>query len=253
MTRRVPRVRTPRRATTTRRAPPLLGALLGAALLSGCTSQPPSSTPASAPTLSASVSAATTPAASPGATVTDHAPAGTGPPRAGASGPTQGPFQRHTKGQARWQRRDRGDRSRTSDRHANRRDRAALADGAAPDTLYLAPFTPTEQRVREGGRPLHFAWTKWVDGPGRAWRAGRHHLAGLGPAAAPRQLSIPLIVTRRRARSGRLRPAAAGRRGPRGARRARRRRAADRPGRPPGSRHASRCPDARHPARLDGA
>lgn len=67
------------------------------------------------------------------------------------------------------------------------------------DTLYLAPFTPTEARVREGGRPLHFAWTKWVDGPGELGEPAGTTSLGWGPLQPHAKLSIPLVVTRRAA------------------------------------------------------
>ena len=57
--------------------------------------------------------------------------------------------------------------------------------------LFLAPFRPSEQRIRDGGPPLIQDWTKWVRGPGRERRAGGHHLARLGPAAAGRRADHP--------------------------------------------------------------
>ena len=65
------------------------------------------------------------------------------------------------------------------------------------DTLYLAPFTPTQARVREGGRPLHFAWTKWVVGPGELGEPAGTTSLGWGPLQPHAKLSIPLVVTRR--------------------------------------------------------
>ncbi len=195
MTRRVPRVRTPRRATTTRRAPPLLGALLGAALLGGCTSQPPSSTPASAPTLSASVSAATTPAASPGATVTITPQPALALPAPERQDPRKVRFSVTPKVKP--------------DGNGELDVRVENLGGTQIDeivlrwptelrgTLYLAPFTPTENRVREGGRPLHDAWTKWVDGPGELGEPAGTTSLGWGPLQPHATLSIRLIVTRR--------------------------------------------------------
>lgn len=65
------------------------------------------------------------------------------------------------------------------------------------DTLYLAPFTPSEARSREGGPPLHFAWTKWVEGPGELGEPAGTTSLGWGPLQPHAKLSIPLVVTRR--------------------------------------------------------
>jgi hypothetical protein len=65
------------------------------------------------------------------------------------------------------------------------------------ETLYLAPFTPTEARVREGGKPLHYAWTKWVVGPGELGEPAGTTSVGWGPLLPRAKLSIPLVVTRR--------------------------------------------------------
>ena len=37
---------------------------------------------------------------------------------------------------------------------------------AVRNTIFLAPFEPSQQRIREGGPPLVQDWTRWVDGPG---------------------------------------------------------------------------------------
>src|SRR5690606_14919564 len=34
------------------------------------------------------------------------------------------------------------------------------------DLLFLAPFAPSDDRIRENGPPLEQPWTKWVVGPG---------------------------------------------------------------------------------------
>jgi hypothetical protein len=65
------------------------------------------------------------------------------------------------------------------------------------ETLYLAPFTPTEARVREGGKPLHYAWTKWVVGPGELGEPAGTTSVGWGPLLPRAKLSIPVVVTRR--------------------------------------------------------
>ena len=74
--------------------------------------------------------------------------------------------------------------------------------------LRLAPFTPSEDRIRDGGPPLHQEWTKWVVGPGRAGRARRHHLRRLGPAPPGGDAGDPARGDAPRRRTGRVRPPA---------------------------------------------
>ena len=62
---------------------------------------------------------------------------------------------------------------------------------AVKETIFLAPFAPSQQRIREGGDPLVQAWTKWVDGP------GEH---GDTPGVSEHETSPPLP------RDGRRRP-----------------------------------------------
>lgn len=64
------------------------------------------------------------------------------------------------------------------------------------EILYLAPFTPTEERVREGGAPLHFNWTKWVEGPGELGEPAGSTSVGWGPLLPHAKLSIALVATR---------------------------------------------------------
>ncbi|MGZ8562553.1 MAG: hypothetical protein ACXWWU_02935 [Candidatus Limnocylindria bacterium] len=67
---------------------------------------------------------------------------------------------------------------------------------AVKETVFLAPFEPSQQRIREGGDPLVQAWTKWVDGPGEhAEPAGTTSL-GWGPLLAGGTLTIPILATR---------------------------------------------------------
>ncbi len=65
------------------------------------------------------------------------------------------------------------------------------------DTLFMAPFRPTKDRVAEGGPPLHFAWTRWVDGPGELHEPAGTTSLGWGPLLPGAELSIPILVTRR--------------------------------------------------------
>lgn len=65
------------------------------------------------------------------------------------------------------------------------------------DTLFLAPFEPSEERIREGGDPLVQPWTKWVIGPGERGEPAGTISLGWGPLLAGATLEIPLVVTRR--------------------------------------------------------
>lgn len=64
--------------------------------------------------------------------------------------------------------------------------------------LFLAPFTPSDDRICNGCPPLVQPWTKWVVGPGaRGEPAGTTSL-GWGPLlAAPAALQIPIVANRR--------------------------------------------------------
>ena len=64
-------------------------------------------------------------------------------------------------------------------------------------TLFLAPFTPSEDRIRDGGPPLVQPWTKWVTGPGEQGEPAGTTSLGWGPLLAGATLEIPLVVTRR--------------------------------------------------------
>ena len=64
------------------------------------------------------------------------------------------------------------------------------------DTLFLAPFAPSEERIRDGGPPLEQPWTKWVVGPGERGEAAGTISLGWGPLLAGATLTIPVLVTR---------------------------------------------------------
>jgi hypothetical protein len=64
------------------------------------------------------------------------------------------------------------------------------------ETLFLAPFVPTDDRIRGGGPPLVQEWTKWVVGPGEEGEPAGTTSLGYGPLLAGATLRIPLSVTR---------------------------------------------------------
>lgn len=64
-------------------------------------------------------------------------------------------------------------------------------------TLFLAPFTPSEERIRDGGPPLVQAWTKWVVGPGEQGEPAGTTSLGYGPLLSGATLKMELVVTRR--------------------------------------------------------
>jgi hypothetical protein len=64
-------------------------------------------------------------------------------------------------------------------------------------TLLIAPFTPSEDRIRDGGDPLVQPWTKWVMGPGEQGEPAGTISVGWGPLLPEAQLIIELAVTRR--------------------------------------------------------
>ncbi|HET9417596.1 MAG TPA: hypothetical protein VFP30_08680 [Candidatus Limnocylindria bacterium] len=65
------------------------------------------------------------------------------------------------------------------------------------ESLFLAPFTPSDDRIRDGGPPLVQPWTKWVVGPGEHGEPAGTTSLGWGPLLAGAALEIPIIVTRR--------------------------------------------------------
>ncbi len=69
------------------------------------------------------------------------------------------------------------------------------------DSLRLAPFTPSDERIQEGGPPLVQPWTKWVVGPGERGEPAGTISLGWGPLLADATLEIPIVATRREAGS----------------------------------------------------
>jgi hypothetical protein len=65
------------------------------------------------------------------------------------------------------------------------------------DTLVMAPFTPSEDRIRELGPPLLQPWTKWVIGPGERGEPAGTISLGWGPLLPAATLEIPVVVTRK--------------------------------------------------------
>ena len=64
------------------------------------------------------------------------------------------------------------------------------------DTIFLAPFQPSQQRIREGGDPLVQDWTKWVEGPGEHGEPAGTTSLGWGPLLVGGTLTIPVLATR---------------------------------------------------------
>jgi hypothetical protein len=64
-------------------------------------------------------------------------------------------------------------------------------------TLFVAPFTPTDDRIRDGGDPLSQPWTKWVVGPGEQGEPDGTISLGWGPLLPNATLEFELDVTRR--------------------------------------------------------
>lgn len=67
------------------------------------------------------------------------------------------------------------------------------------DTLVIAPFTPSPERIAEGGPPLVQPWTKWVIGPGEKGEPDGTTSIGWGPLLPEATLTIDLVVTRQEA------------------------------------------------------
>jgi hypothetical protein len=63
-------------------------------------------------------------------------------------------------------------------------------------TIFLAPFEPSQQRIADGGPPLWQEWTKWVDGPGERGEPAGTTSLGWGPLDAGATLTIPILATR---------------------------------------------------------
>lgn len=64
------------------------------------------------------------------------------------------------------------------------------------DSLFLTPFEPTDDRIREDGPPLVQPWTKWVLGPGEQGEPAGTISLGWGPLLPGATLTIPIIATR---------------------------------------------------------
>jgi hypothetical protein len=65
------------------------------------------------------------------------------------------------------------------------------------DALFLAPFEPSEARIRDGGPPLVQEWTKWVLGPGERGEPAGTTSLGYGPILPGATLAIAILVERR--------------------------------------------------------
>ncbi len=65
------------------------------------------------------------------------------------------------------------------------------------ERLFLAPFTPSAQRLCDGCPPLVQPWTKWVIGPGERGEPAGTTSLGWGPLDPGATLTIPIVVTRR--------------------------------------------------------
>lgn len=63
-------------------------------------------------------------------------------------------------------------------------------------SLRLAPFSPSDDRIRDGGPPLVQPWTKWVVGPGEEGEPDGTISVGWGPLLPGATLEIPLVATR---------------------------------------------------------
>lgn len=63
-------------------------------------------------------------------------------------------------------------------------------------TLFLSPFTPSQERIRDGGDPLVQPWTKWVIGPGEQGEPAGTISLGYGPLLPAATLTIELVATR---------------------------------------------------------
>ena len=78
-------------------------------------------------------------------------------------------------------------------------------------TLILAPFTPSEDRIRDGGPPLVQPWTKWVRGPGEQGEPDGTISVGWGPLLPQARARNHAPGGAARARARGIRPPAAGR------------------------------------------
>jgi hypothetical protein len=63
--------------------------------------------------------------------------------------------------------------------------------------VFLAPFAPSQIRIREGGPALYQLWTKWVEGPGELGEPAGTTTLGWGPLDAGATITIPLVANRK--------------------------------------------------------
>jgi hypothetical protein len=64
---------------------------------------------------------------------------------------------------------------------------------------FLAPFAPSQIRIREGGPALYQLWTRWVEGPGELGEPAGTTTLGWGPLDAGATITIPLVANRKAA------------------------------------------------------
>lgn len=64
------------------------------------------------------------------------------------------------------------------------------------ERLFLRPFVPSEERIRDGGPPLVQQWTKWVVGPGERGEPAGTTSLGYGPLLPGATLAIALDAAR---------------------------------------------------------
>ncbi|HEX2767555.1 MAG TPA: hypothetical protein VHR55_13070 [Candidatus Limnocylindria bacterium] len=63
--------------------------------------------------------------------------------------------------------------------------------------LHLAPFVPSEDRIRDEGDPLVQPWTKWVLGPGEHGEPAGTISLGYGPLFPGATLEVRIFASRR--------------------------------------------------------
>lgn len=67
---------------------------------------------------------------------------------------------------------------------------------ALKEIVFLAPFEPSDIRIREGGPPLYQEWTKWVEGPGELGQPAGTTSLDWGPLLPGATITITLIANR---------------------------------------------------------
>lgn len=68
---------------------------------------------------------------------------------------------------------------------------------ALDEHLFLAPFTPSPERICDGCLPLVQPWTRWVVGPGADGEPAGTTTLGWGPLDSSATLTIPIVANRR--------------------------------------------------------